>query len=408
MLRSTERILTTHTGSLVRTREIIEGMKARTLNRAYEQARLTADIDAGVCDVVHRQVEIGLDVVNDGEYARAGCHCYIHERLSGLTPRDLNSDEDVWGAAADREQQVFPEFFEQYHAHYRYIWMLPEVSLEDVPNLPGNYERFRVTGPIQYHGQLLVQQDIQRLQRATAGLNVADTFITAATPMMARKSDRNILDFYPSEQAYLYALADALHEEYAAIAQAGYLVQVELGVLNPRRQMLARADASETERQHSMELGVEILNHALRDVPEESVRYHHCWGSMNSPHTQDAPLTEIIQPMLKIKAQAYLVEAANPRHEHEWMVWKDVKLPDGKILIPGVISHQTNVVEHPELVAWRLENYASVVGKENLIAGVDCGFSQYWDSIRVHPTVQWAKLQALVEGAALASHALWR
>jgi 5-methyltetrahydropteroyltriglutamate--homocysteine methyltransferase len=156
-----------------------------------------------------------------------------------------------------------------------------------------------------------------------------------------------------------------------------------------------------------MELAVEVLNHALQGIPEEQVRYHHCWGSMNSPHTQDQPLREVIGPLLKIRAQAYVLEAANPRHEHEWMVWRDVELPDGKILIPGVISHQTNVVEHPELVARRLKNYASVVGKENLIAGVDCGFSQYWDSIRVHPTVQWAKLRALADGAALASRDLW-
>jgi 5-methyltetrahydropteroyltriglutamate--homocysteine methyltransferase len=191
MQRSTDRILTTHAGSLVRTREIIEGMKARTLKQPYDDARLRADIDRGVCEVVRRQADVGLDVVNDGEYARAGCHCYVHERLAGLTPRDLEPGEDVWGAGADREQQAFPEFFEQYHAHFRYIWMLPEVAIDDVPNLPGNYERFCVTGPIGYCGQALVQQDIQRLQRATDGLNVVDTFITAATPMMARKSDRN-------------------------------------------------------------------------------------------------------------------------------------------------------------------------------------------------------------------------
>jgi 5-methyltetrahydropteroyltriglutamate--homocysteine methyltransferase len=158
---------------------------------------------------------------------------------------------------------------------------------------------------------------------------------------------------------------------------------------------------------HSVDQNIEIINHALQGIPEEQVRYHHCWGSMNQPHTTDAPLSTFVHSMLRIKAQAYSVEAANPRHEHEWMLWQDVKLPDGKILIPGVISHQTNVVEHPELVAWRIKNFASVVGKENVIAGTDCGFSQFWDSIRVHPTVQWAKLQALVDGAALASQELW-
>jgi len=405
--RSSERILTTHSGSLARTRKIIEGMKARTIGRAYDQAQLAADIRAGICDVVRKQVEVGLDIVNDGEYGRAGCHSYIHERLSGLEPRPLEPGEDVWGAAADREQQVFPEFFEQYHAHFRYVWMLPGVSLDDVPNLPGNYERFRVTGPVTYTGHAAVQSDIATLKAATDGLDVSDVFITATTPMMARRSDGDVLDHYPSFEAYLYALADALREEYKTIADAGFLLQVELGVLNPRRQILNDPNPSLEEMQRAMETGVEIVNHALRGIPEEQVRYHHCWGSMNSPHTQDQPLKDLVHAMLKINAHAYNVEAANPRHEHEWMVWQDVKLPDGKILIPGVISHQTNVVEHPELVAWRIRNFASVVGKENVIAGADCGFSQYWDSIRVHPTVQWAKLQALAEGAALASQELW-
>jgi 5-methyltetrahydropteroyltriglutamate--homocysteine methyltransferase len=407
MQRSTDRILTTHAGSLVRTRDIIEGMKAHTLNQPYDEARLAADIQHGIEDVVRKQVDVGLDIVNDGEYARPGCHCYVHERLAGLKPRPLEPDEDVWGARADREQQVFPQFFQQYHDHFRYIWMLPEVDIADVPNLPGNSERFVVTGPVRYRGQSLVQRDIETLQTATRGLEVADVFITATRPMMARRSDRDVLKFYPSQEAYLYALADALRAEYTAIANAGFLVQIELGVLNPRRQLLNNATPSPEEMTRAMDLGVEIVNHALQGIPEEQVRYHHCWGSMNSPHTQDAPLRDIVGAMFKIKAQAYGVEAANPRHEHEWMVWRDVKLPEGKILIPGLISHATNVVEHPELIAWRIQNYASVVGKENIIAGADCRFSQYWDSIRVHPTVQWAKLRALAEGAALASRALW-
>jgi 5-methyltetrahydropteroyltriglutamate--homocysteine methyltransferase len=407
MKRSTERVLTTHAGSLVRTREIIEGMKARTINQPYDETRLAEDIRRGIQEVVRKQVEVGIDIVNDGEYARPGCHCYVHERLTGLQLRPLEPDEDVWGARTDLEQIKFPEFFEQYHDHFRYLWMLPEVSLAEVPNLPGNYERFIVTGPVTYRGHALVRRDIETLKAAANGLDVADIFITATTPMMARRSDRNVLDYYPSMEAYMYALADALHEEYTAITEAGFLLQIELGVLNPRRQMLDNANPTPEELRYAMDLGVDIVNHALRGIPEERVRYHHCWGSMNSPHTQDTPLKDIVHSMLKIRAQAYGVEAANPRHEHEWMVWRDVKLPDGKILIPGIISHQTNVVEHPELVAWRIKNYASVVGKENLIAGADCGFSQYWDSIRVHPTVQWAKLQALAEGARLASQELW-
>jgi 5-methyltetrahydropteroyltriglutamate--homocysteine methyltransferase len=405
--RSVDRLLTTHIGSLARPPAILRDMKARRLGLPCDQ--FESDVGAAIVDVVRRQADVGLDVVNDGEYARPGCHSYVYERLGGMQPRPPDPDEDVWGVLGDREQQLFPDFYTQYHAHYRYLWMPPEVPIDDVPNLPGNYERFRLVGPIRYTGQRLVQRDLQNLRSALANVRVAEAFVTAAPPMGSSKgrADRNILDFYRSEQDFLYALADALREEYTAVIAAGFLLQLELGVLNPRRHLLDNAAATTDEKNQAMELGVEIVNHALRDVPEERVRYHHCWGSSNSPHTQDDPLRAIVHPMLKIKAQAYSIEAANPRHEHEWMVWKDVKLPDGKILMPGVVSHQTSVVEHPELIAWRLTNYANLVGKENLIAAPDCGFSQYWDSIRVHPTVQWAKLEALVEGAELASRQLW-
>ncbi len=246
------------------------------------------------------------------------------------------------------------------------------------------------------------------LKEAMHGLNFVDAFIPADLPT-TRMADDDILDVYPSIEAYLYAAADALHEEYRAISDAGLIVQLDLAALalGRRTALTERREMSDDERQRAIDQGVEIINHALHGIPEERVRYHHCWGSGNSPHTQDPPLRDFVHTMLRINAQAYSIEAANPRHEHEWMLWKDVKLPDGKILIPGLISHQTNVVEHPELVAWRIQNFASVVGKQNVIGGVDCGFSQFWDSIRVHPSVQWAKLKALSDGAALASHALW-
>ena len=198
-----------------------------------------------------------------------------------------------------------------------------------------------------------------------------------------------------------------MHEEYKAIVDAGFVVQLDLGL--PARNQVLPGNPNPTwdELRRASEMQIEAYNHALRGIPQDRVRYHLCWGSMNTPHTTDVPLKDIVDLILKINAQAYSIEAANPRHEHEWMVWKDVKLPDGKILIPGIISHQTNVVEHPELVAWRIKNYASVVGRENVIAGTDCGFSQGWSMIRVHPEVQWAKLEALAEGARLASRDLW-
>ena len=236
---------------------------------------------------------------------------------------------------------------------------------------------------------------------------LTDAFITAVTPV-SRKSDAGVLDVYRSERDYLYALADAMHEEYAAITDAGFLLQLDYAALNPQEQILKSASSpSDSDMRSARELGIEMTNHALRGIPEERVRYHHCWGSDNRPHVLDVPLREIAPLLLKLNVHAYGIEAANPRHEHEWQIWKDVKLPEGKMLIPGVISQSTNVVEHPDLVALRLRNFASVVGKENVIAGTDCGFSQSWDLIRVHPSVQWAKLRALSEGAARASAQLW-
>jgi 5-methyltetrahydropteroyltriglutamate--homocysteine methyltransferase len=404
MKRSTDRILTTHVGSLIRTPDILRGMQAGALRKPYDPARLAADVTAGISDVVQKQVEIGIDIVNDGEFWRRGFVSYVHERLGGLESRPLNANEPTWGAQAERRE--FPGFFEQYASKVRYDWMLPEISMEEIAS-PENTEVFTLVDRISYVGQESVQRDIQALRNAARGLNVADIFITAVTPM-SRKNDERVQDFYPSQEAYLYALADAMHEEYRAITDAGFVLQLDYAALNPQAMlMIGKRDASPDEMRLARDLSVEVVNHALQGIPEEQVRYHHCWGSDNRPHTTDTPLREIVQQLLRLNVQAYGIEAANPRHEHEWMVWKDVKLPEGKILFPGLISQSTNVVEHPELVAWRIKNFASVVGKENVIASVDCGFSQWWDAIRVHPTVQWAKLRSLVQGAELASNELW-
>jgi 5-methyltetrahydropteroyltriglutamate--homocysteine methyltransferase len=408
--RSTDRILTTHVGSLVRTPQILRGVKAHVMREPYDDAQFARDVLSGIHEVVRKQAEIGIDIPSDGEYGRQGFRGYINERLGGLVPRDPRPDEVPFGALGFPEREQFPAFYEQYFSHYRYLWMPPEVDISNVPNLPGNHQHYRLTGPITYTGQAAIKHDIETLKTAMADHNFVDAFIPSDVPS-GRSGDENIRDFYPSERAYLYAVADALHDEYKAITDSGLLLQIDLASLNPRRRWTLTETGEglpdEDAGQQAVEQGVEILNHALQGIPEDRVRYHHCWGSMNTPHVTDPPLREIAPTMLKIKAQAYVIEAANPRHAHEWMVWRDIKLPDGKILVPGLISHQTNVVEHPELIAWRIKNFASVVGKENVIAGVDCGFSQYWDSIRVHPSVQWAKLKALVDGAALASAELW-
>ena len=404
MQRSTDRILTTHVGSLVRTRAIIEGMKARTLDQPYDEQQLALDVRAGVAEVVRKQVDVGIDIPSDGEYSRRGFTSYIHERMGGLEPRGVEPGEIVSPQAG---RAAFPEFSKQYAQHVRLLWMLPSVSMDEVLNTPANVELFRLVAPISHTGHADLERDIANFKAALDGLHVADAFMTAVTPT-GRKSDKDVLRYYSSQEAYYYAVADALQTEYQTIVQAGFILQLDYAALNPHNYVLIdRVDPSPEELVRATELSVEVVNHALRGIPEDRVRYHHCWGSGNTPHTTDTPLRELLPQMLKLNVQAYGIEAANPRHEHEWMVWQHVKLPDGKILIPGVISQSTNVVEHPELIAWRIKNFANLVGKENVIAGADCGFSQFWDTIRVHPTVQWAKLESLVRGAALASQDLW-
>jgi 5-methyltetrahydropteroyltriglutamate--homocysteine methyltransferase len=291
------------------------------------------------------------------------------------------------------EMEQFPGFYEIFDKSYRFWWMDPEFDMTELPNVPGSAERFYLTGPIQYRGKEAIKKDIERLRAALQGHNVTEAFLTATVPSSAAGGVKGVLDHYPSQEAFLYACADACREEYLAIVESGFLLQLDYPYM-------ARVQA---------DLGVEALNYALRGIPEERVRLHYCTGSAMQPHTSNPELRETIAPLiLKVNAQAYGIEGANPRHEHEWMVLKDIKLPEGKLLFPGVISHNYSVVEHPELVAWRIENFASVVGKENVIAGIDCGFSQFWDARRTHPEVQWAKFQSLVEGAAIASKKLWK
>ena len=406
MKRSTDRILTTHVGSLVRPPEILEMILAKVTGRPYDEEAFEKQVQVGVKDVLQKQAEVGIDVPSDGEFSKPSFSGYINERLAGLEPRPIERPRSTGPMNYPILNEEFPGFMAQYATMYRTMWMPMsmdrELINEAISRPPA--ERTMVTGPISYKGQAQVQRDINNLKAGMEGLRFEEAFVPAATPS---RNDADPGEVYSSEQAYRYALADAMHEEYKAIVDAGFIVQLDLGL--PARNQVLPGDARpswEKLREASMK-DVEAYNHALRGIPEDRVRYHLCWGSMNTPHTSDVPLKEIVDIILSINAQAYSIEAANPRHEHEWMVWQDVKLPEGKILIPGIVSHQTNVVEHPELVAWRIKNYASVVGRENVIAGTDCGFSQGWNMIRVHPEVQWAKLRALAEGAALASKDLW-
>jgi 5-methyltetrahydropteroyltriglutamate--homocysteine methyltransferase len=402
MKRSTERVLTTHVGSLVRPPEILRHIIAKVRHEPVDEEAFAKSVRDGVREVVRKQAEVGIDIPSDGEYSKPSFAGYITERLAGLETRRVEARPGPSQMNYPILNEEFPGFMAQYNGMYRTMWMPPEIPREGLTDLPR--ERTVVSGPISYAGKAAVQQDIANFKAAMEGLQFEEAFIPAATPS---PNEAERAEYYSSEQAFLYALADALHEEYKAIVDSGFLVQLDLG-LPARNQVLpGNPHPSWEELRRVSEMQVEAYNHALQGIPEDRVRYHLCWGSMNTPHTSDIPLKDIVDLILRIDAQAYSIEAANPRHEHEWMVWKDVKLPEGKILIPGIISHQTNVVEHPELVAWRIKNYASAVGRENVIAGTDCGFSQGWNMIRVHPEVQWAKLKALSEGAALASKELF-
>jgi 5-methyltetrahydropteroyltriglutamate--homocysteine methyltransferase len=404
MKRSTERILTTHVGSLVRPPEILEAILTRAAGREVDEDAFEQMVNDGVCQVVRKQADVGIDVPSDGEFSKPNFFGYATERLSGLTPQHRADAPTAMNYPI--LVQEYPGFMAQYNGMYRTMWMPPSLprDLIDAAIEHSAHERTVVTGRVTYKGQRFVQRDLANFKKALKDFQFEEAFVPSATPS---RTDADPSGVYESEQAYVYDLADAMHEEYKAIVDAGFIVQLDLG-LPARNQVLpGRPVPTWEELRRASEMQIEAYNHALRGIPEDRVRYHLCWGSMNTPHTSDVPLKDIVDLILKINAQAYAIEAANPRHEHEWMVWRDVKLPDGKILLPGVISHQTNVVEHPELVAWRIKNYASVVGKENVIASTDCGFSQGWQMIRVHPEVQWAKLSALVEGAALASKDLW-
>jgi 5-methyltetrahydropteroyltriglutamate--homocysteine methyltransferase len=401
MKRSTDRILTTHVGSLIRPTDVLTDILLKVAGKPVDEAKFQEKVKKGVKEVVAKQAEVGIDIPSDGEFSKPTFTAYVAERLGGLG--DVPKDAKPYTYAKLAEE--FPGFMEQYNGMFKTMWMPKDIDKKVVADaIAAPPDVKTVTGPITYQGQAQVKRDIDNFKAALQGQPFVEAFMPSATPS---RSDVDSAGIYKTEQEYLYALADAMHEEYKAIVDAGFVVQLDLG-LPARNQVLPdNPNPSTKDLRRASEMQIEAYNHALRGIPPEKVRYHLCWGSMNTPHTTDVPLKEIIDLILKINAQAYSIEAANPRHEHEWQIWKDVKLPDGKILIPGIVSHQTNVVEHPELVSWRIQNYASVVGRENVIAGTDCGFSQGWNMIRVHPEVQWAKLKALADGAALASKALW-
>jgi len=408
MKRSTDRILTTHVGSLVRPMSIRNIMTARDHGKPYDEAEYERILTQEVANVVRQQTETGIDVISDGEYGKPGWIRYVAERLGGFVHREPRpGDFDATPNRLIREAEKFAEFYAAYHAIQYYDWLPPGQSttpLKPDPSKTAKALVWECIGPISYQGQDVLKRDIANFKGALKGVKVEEAFLPVVAPMSGRGLWLNA--FYKNDEEIVVALAEALREEYQAIIDAGFILQLDDAFLaHEYDRMLGEMSPQEVHKY--AEKCVDLTNHALRGIPEDKLRYHVCWGSWNAPHTQDVPLKTLADLILKIKAQGYSIEAANPRHEHEWMVWKDVKLPDGKVLIPGVITHSTNVVEHPELVAWRIKNFASVVGRENVIASTDCGFSQSYSIIRCHPSVQWAKLESLVEGARLASKELW-
>jgi len=382
MKRSTDRILTTHTGSIPRPPELLALSSSKT-GPPQDPALYAKRLHESIAEIVRRQASVGIDIVNDGEFGKDSWGAYILSRISGFERRPDQLRAVEW---LGREREAFAEFL-----------------AEAFPRAIHGVATEACVGPIEYRGHASLRLALSSLTDALRGVPVAGAFMTAVAPGSTAYDGVN--EFYASEREYLFAIADALREEYRAIHASGLIVQVDDPVIANMYDALT-SQSPERYREWA-QLRVDALNHALHGIPSDRVRYHVCFGSWHVPHTSDAPLEEIIDFVLQVDAGAYLIEAANPRHEHEWRTWEKVGLPEGKILIPGVITHHTVTVEHPRVVADRIVRFAKIVGRENVIAGADCGFAQIDTLQRVHPTVMWAKFAALVEGARLASRELW-
>jgi 5-methyltetrahydropteroyltriglutamate--homocysteine methyltransferase len=402
------RILTTHAGSLTRPADLLAFLAAQERGEQYDEAEYRDCLARAVTDTVRRQVDAGIDLVDDGEMGKATWITYLYERVSGLEPRMVPVEGSILPPSRDR--LAFPEFYAEHDAEFArqvvnqiHLGAEPREGAGVADDGPPEARMWFCTGPITYDGTALAG-DVARLRSALAGLDVVDAFLPVVAPASVYWLHN---EHYASEEEFVFAVADALHEEYKAIVDAGLLLQVDDAVLAHEYDSILSLGGSLEDYRRWAELRVDALNHALREIPEDRVRYHICFGSWHAPHAFDPPLGDILDLVLRVNAGAYSIEQANPRHEHEWRIWEDVKLPDGKKLIPGVVTHHTTVVEHPELVAQRLVRLARLVGRENVIGGTDCGFAQGAFLQRVHPTVQWAKLAALAEGARLASRELW-
>jgi 5-methyltetrahydropteroyltriglutamate--homocysteine methyltransferase len=399
MKRSEHQILTTHAGSLPRPNQLIELNRTRLSGEAYDESARSDALHRSVRDVVCEQVNAGIQIPNDGEFGNVtrsavdygAWASYVFERLSGFQMPAPGAATTDWKpgpsafkfASRRRDEEAFAQFYAE--GATPSTWLGRPICV----------------GPIQYRGEQVLQTDLDNLRAAVDDAGVEEAFMTAVAPGSIEVFTRGQNGYYATDAAFVQALAEAMKTEYQAIVNAGFVLQIDDPGLPDAWDMLTPQPTLEEYRDYAM-LRVDALNAALASIPEDRVRYHICWGSWHGPHTTDIPLRDVVEMMLNVKAGAYVIEAGNVRHEQEWRVWEDVKLPADKVLVPGVVSHATNVVEHPDLVADRIQRYAQVVGRENVIGGTDCGLGG-----RVHPQIAWAKLRSLAEGAQIATSRLW-
>jgi 5-methyltetrahydropteroyltriglutamate--homocysteine methyltransferase len=379
MNHSKERILTTHTGSLPRPPNLVEKVAGHEQREIRKDPTFDGQVKQAVSDIVRKQVELGIDVVNDGEMSKRGFSVYITERLSGFD-----------GPMRSRPPTIESGMFPEYYALVESAYVVPTCN-----------------GPITWCGDDFVESDIANLKAALGNATPTEAFMSSVSPGQVCHNFVN--EYYPTHEAYLFAVADAMRHEYRAIADAGIVLQLDSPDLCLSWGCAEYGNQTYADYRKLVSMHVSAINHALSGIPAEQVRLHLCWGNAERPHVHDVPIAEIIDVVYQLNVGALLFEGANPRHNHEWKIFRDHPLPAEKLIIPGVIDTLTNFVEHPELVAERIVRYADIVGRENVLAGTDCGFSTRVNTrLRVHPTVTWAKLQSLSEGAKLASKILWK
>jgi 5-methyltetrahydropteroyltriglutamate--homocysteine methyltransferase len=405
MRLSTDHILTSQAGSLPRPDDLIEANRARELGDAAGEPEFQRKLHDGVADVVRRQKAIGIDIPGDGEFGKAmgsrvnygAWWSYCFNRLGGL---DLATGPGLYGQQAKRSRPghivVTSMSDRRDRVRFAEVYADPEGPASTGPR---KAHWPICVGPVVYKGHEAIQNDIANFKAALKASGVEEGFMTAVAPGSAARIENS---YYKTDEEFLFACAEALREEYAAIVAAGLILQLDDPALADGWDMVNPEPSVDDYKKFSM-VRIEALNHALRGLPEDRIRYHLCWGSWHGPHTTDIPMRDIVNVMLAVKCQAYSFEAGNVRHEHEWTVWEDVKLPDGKVILPGVVSHATNVVEHPELIAQRILRFTKSVGRERVIAATDCGLGG-----RIHPMIAWAKLEVLAQGAALATRQLWK